>query len=52
VEFITLSAEDLATVYAAADTVIRAEMAKLDAKGISGTALYEEIRRLIKEYGG
>ena len=50
-EFITLSAEDLATVYAAADTVIGEEMAALDAKGLPGTAVYEDIRRLIEKYG-
>jgi TRAP-type C4-dicarboxylate transport system substrate-binding protein len=51
VEFITLSAADLATVYAAADTVIGEEMAALDAKGLPGTAVYTDIRRLIEEYG-
>lgn len=50
VEFITLSAADLEKIYAAADTVIREEMAAIDAKGLNGTAIYEEIRRLIKEY--
>lgn len=52
VEFIELPPAELDKVYAAADTVIREEMADLDAKGFAGTAVYEEIRRLIKEYGG
>jgi TRAP-type C4-dicarboxylate transport system substrate-binding protein len=52
VEFITLSPEDLAIVYAACDTVIREEMAALDAKGLPGTAIYEEMRSLIEEHGG
>jgi len=52
VEFITLSAADLDKVYAAADAVIRAEMADLDAKGLPGTEVYEEMLRLIEEYGG
>lgn len=50
VEFITLSAADLEAIYAAADAVIRAEMADLDAKGLPGTAVYEEIRSLIEKY--
>lgn len=50
VEFITLSEADLEEIYAAADAVIRAEMAELDAMGLPGTEVYEEIRRLIEEY--
>lgn len=49
VEFITLSAADLEVIYAMADAVIREEMADLDAKGLPGTEIYEEIRRLIDE---
>lgn len=46
VEFIELSAADLAQLYATMDTVCRAEAAKLDAEGLPGTAIYEEVRRL------
>ena len=51
VEFITLSPLDLAMVYAAADTVIREEMAALDAQGFHGTAIYKKMRSLVEEYG-
>jgi len=50
VEFINLSPLDLAFVYAAADTTIREEMAELDAQGLPGTAVYNEICALIKKY--
>jgi TRAP-type C4-dicarboxylate transport system substrate-binding protein len=50
VEFITLSPLDLAFVYAAADTVIREEMAALDAQGFHGTAIYKKMRSLVEEY--
>lgn len=50
VEFIELSPLDLAFFYAAADTVIREEMAELDAQGLPGTAVYEEICTLIMKY--
>jgi hypothetical protein len=40
----------LATIYAACDNVISEEMAALDDKGLPGTDVYEELRRLIEEY--
>jgi TRAP-type C4-dicarboxylate transport system substrate-binding protein len=46
VEFITLSDADLAELYAIMDTVCRAEAAKLDAEGLPGTGIYDEVRRL------
>ena len=50
VEFINLSPIDLAFVYAAADTILREEMAAIDAKGLPGTKLYNEMRTLISMY--
>ncbi len=50
VEFIEVSAEDLAELYQIMDTVMRAEAAKLDEKGLPGTEIYEEVRRLVEEY--
>lgn len=49
-EFITLSAADLAAIYEACDAVITEEMEALDAQGLPGTEVYEELRRLIDEY--
>jgi len=46
VEFITLSAADLAELYKIMDTVCRSEAAKLDAAGLPGTDIYKELRRL------
>jgi TRAP-type C4-dicarboxylate transport system substrate-binding protein len=50
VEFIELSAADLAELYKVMDTVCRAEAAKLDDEGLPGTEIYEELRRLVEEY--
>ena len=50
VEFIKLPPAELEKVYAEADKVILEQMASLDAKGLPGTAVYKDIRRLIKEY--
>ena len=50
VEFITLPPKELEKVYAVADNTIREQMKELDAKGLPGTAVYEDMRRLIKEY--
>lgn len=50
VEFIEMSPADLANVYAAADKIVREEMAALDAKGIPGTKIYDDMRRLIEQY--
>jgi TRAP-type C4-dicarboxylate transport system substrate-binding protein len=49
VEFITLSAAELAKVYAAADKAMRAEAAKLDSQGLPGTKMYEEVRKLVEQ---
>jgi TRAP-type C4-dicarboxylate transport system substrate-binding protein len=49
VEFIKLPPAELAKVYAVVDSTITQKMAKLDAKGMPGTDVYKEIRRLIKE---
>ncbi len=49
VEFIKLPPAELEKVYAVVDSTIKRKMAKLDAKGLAGTAVYREIRRLIKE---
>lgn len=50
VEFIELSPQDLAELYRIMDAVCRAEAAKLDAEGLPGTDIYEEVRRLAEEY--
>jgi len=50
VEFIELSVEDYAELYEIMDTVCRAEAAKLDAEGLPGSLIYEEVRRLVEEY--
>ena len=49
VEFIKLPPEELDKVYAVVDSTIGKKMAGLDAKGMPGTDVYKEIRRLIKE---
>jgi len=49
VEFIELPPAELDKVYKVADDVIRGQMAELDAKGLPGTAVYEDIRKFIKE---
>jgi len=48
-EFIELSAEDLATVYDSLDPIMREVAAGLDDKGLPGTEIYERIRELIDE---
>jgi len=50
VEFIKLPPKELEKVYKVVDSTILAQMAKLDAKGLPGTAVYKDIRRLIKKY--
>lgn len=50
VEFIELSQAELDKYYSTVDKVVLEEMAKLDAKGIPGTEIYKEVRRLIGEY--
>ena len=50
VEFIRLPPEELEKVYAVVDKTLLEEMANLDAKGLPGTAVYKDIRRLINEY--
>ncbi|MBN2059717.1 MAG: TRAP transporter substrate-binding protein DctP [Deltaproteobacteria bacterium] len=52
VEFIKLPTEELDKIYAVVDNIILEQMGDLDAKGLPGTAVYKDIRRLIKEYGG
>jgi TRAP-type C4-dicarboxylate transport system substrate-binding protein len=49
VEFIKLPPEELDKVYAVVDDTIAKKMAGLDAKGLPGSDVYKEIRRLIKE---
>jgi TRAP-type C4-dicarboxylate transport system substrate-binding protein len=48
-EFIELSAEDLATVYDSLDPIMREVAAGLDDKGLPGTEIYERIRELVDE---
>jgi TRAP-type C4-dicarboxylate transport system substrate-binding protein len=50
VEIIELSKADLAKYYEEVNKVCLAEMAKLDAKGLPGTAVYKDIRALIDKY--
>jgi TRAP-type C4-dicarboxylate transport system substrate-binding protein len=50
VEFITLTPEELDKYNAAIETTIEEEMARLDAMGLPGTEINNEIRRLVKEY--
>lgn len=49
-EFIELPPEELAKVYKAAETAMLAEAAKLDAKGLPGTNVFKEVRRLVEKY--
>jgi TRAP-type C4-dicarboxylate transport system substrate-binding protein len=51
VEFITLPPEELDKVYAVVDSTITEKMEAIDAKGLPGTDVYKDIRRLIKENG-
>jgi len=51
VEFIKLPPKELEKIYKVVDSTILAQMAKVDAKGLPGTAVYKDIRRLIKKYG-
>jgi TRAP-type C4-dicarboxylate transport system substrate-binding protein len=50
VEFIEFSPEELSEFYSAVEAVVLEEMAKLDDMGLPGTAIHEEIRRLVEEY--
>jgi len=52
VEFIVLPQEELGKIYSVVDRTVREKMAKLDSKGLPGTEVYEEIRRLIDKYRG
>jgi TRAP-type C4-dicarboxylate transport system substrate-binding protein len=52
VEFIKLAPEELDKVYTVVDNAILEQMKELDAKGLPGTEVYKEMRRLIKESGG
>jgi TRAP-type transport system periplasmic protein len=48
-EFIELSAEDLAAVYDQLEPIMREVAAGLDAKGLPGTEIFERIRELVDE---
>ena len=50
VQFIKLPPKELEKVYNVVDSTILSQMAKVDAKGLPGTAVYKDIRRLIKKY--
>jgi TRAP-type C4-dicarboxylate transport system substrate-binding protein len=50
VEFIKLPSAELDKVYAVVEATILEKMATLDAKGLPGTEVYQEMRRLIKAY--
>ena len=52
VEFIKLPPAELDKVYAVVDSTIVKQMQKLDAKGLPGTEVYKEMRRLIKAHSG
>ncbi|MHB1343605.1 MAG: TRAP transporter substrate-binding protein DctP [Thermoleophilia bacterium] len=52
VEFIQPSAADVQKVYDFVDTLTREQMTALDAQGLPGTQVYEDIRSLITKYGG
>lgn len=52
VEFINLPPEELAKIHAVVDKITLEEMAQVDAKGLPGTEVYKEIRRLLKQYSG
>jgi TRAP-type transport system periplasmic protein len=49
-EFLELSADDQNQVYNIMDKLALAKAAELDAKGLPGTKVYQETRRLIKQY--
>ncbi|MGB9919704.1 MAG: TRAP transporter substrate-binding protein [Moorellales bacterium] len=51
IELIELSGDELAKFQEVVDELAREQAAKLDAKGLPGTAIYEEVQRLVKEYG-
>jgi len=50
VELLTLPPSELKKVYDIANKTMLDKMAQLDAKGLPGSAVYNDIRRLIKEY--
>lgn len=50
VEFIELPPDQLAKVYKAAETAMLKEAGKLDAKGLPGTKVFKEVRRLVEKY--
>jgi TRAP-type C4-dicarboxylate transport system substrate-binding protein len=50
VEFIELPPNELAKVYKAAETAMLKEAGKLDAKGLPGTKVFKEVRRLVEKY--
>lgn len=52
VEIIKPAPADVKAVYDEVDKLTRGQMAKLDEQGMPGTKVYEDIRRLITEYGG
>ena len=52
VEFIVPTDDEVKEVYAEVDKLCRKSMGALDADGLPGTAVYEDIRRLLEEYGG
>jgi TRAP-type C4-dicarboxylate transport system substrate-binding protein len=49
VEFINLPSQELAKVYKSAETAMLKEAAKLDGKGLPGTKLFKEVRRLVEK---
>jgi TRAP-type C4-dicarboxylate transport system substrate-binding protein len=52
VEFIKLPPAELDKIYDVVNNVILEQMKELDAKGLPGTDVYKDMRRLIKEAGG
>lgn len=52
VEIIKPAPADVKAVYDEVDKLTREQMAKLDANGLPGTAVYDDIRALITQYGG
>jgi TRAP-type C4-dicarboxylate transport system substrate-binding protein len=50
VEFIKLAPAELEKVYEMVDNTVMAKMKSLDAKGLPGTAVYRDMRSLIKKY--
>jgi len=49
VEFIKLPPQDLAAVYKASENAMMSEAAKLDEKGLPGTKIFQEVRRLVEQ---